>query len=151
MLKAATLGFAVARPWSNTERYDFILDNGHRSWRVQVKSAFYKTKNGYTFHATGHSRDKHYTADEIDFIAAYVATLNLWYVVPIAEFANKKCFAVRPPSRSSIYEKYREAWCLMACPKDGQCRKEIELERCCQRGTENVLTTCPKGPREIPQ
>jgi len=38
MLKAVSLGFGVAKPWGNGERYDFILDTGMRLWRVQVKS-----------------------------------------------------------------------------------------------------------------
>jgi hypothetical protein len=36
--KAASLGFGVARPHGDSERYDFILDSGERFWRVQVKS-----------------------------------------------------------------------------------------------------------------
>lgn len=36
--KAASLGFHVAKPYGDSERYDFILDAGHRLWRVQVKS-----------------------------------------------------------------------------------------------------------------
>ncbi len=36
--KAANLGFGVAKPYGDSERYDFILDSGERLWRVQVKS-----------------------------------------------------------------------------------------------------------------
>jgi len=36
MFKAAGLGFGVAKPWGDSERYDFILDNGHRLLRVQI-------------------------------------------------------------------------------------------------------------------
>jgi len=32
--KAASLGFGVAKPWGDSERYDFILDSGQRLWRV---------------------------------------------------------------------------------------------------------------------
>ena len=38
MFKAAGLGFGVAKPCGDSERYDFILDSGKRLWRVQVKS-----------------------------------------------------------------------------------------------------------------
>src|SRR5213592_1586521 len=38
LLKAASLGFGVAKPWGDSERYDFILDNGHRLLRVQIKA-----------------------------------------------------------------------------------------------------------------
>jgi hypothetical protein len=30
--KAASLGFGVARPYGDSERYDFILDSGERFW-----------------------------------------------------------------------------------------------------------------------
>jgi hypothetical protein len=36
--KASSLGFGVAKPWGDSERYDFILDNGRRLLRVQIKS-----------------------------------------------------------------------------------------------------------------
>src|SRR6266849_2935762 len=35
--RAAALGFGVAKPWGDSLRCDFILDNGQRLWRVQVK------------------------------------------------------------------------------------------------------------------
>ena len=38
LLKATSLGFGVAKPWGDSERYDFILDSRERLWRVQVKS-----------------------------------------------------------------------------------------------------------------
>ena len=46
MLKAAGLGFGVAKPWGESERYDFVLDTGNGFVRVQVKS---------TYVARGHS------------------------------------------------------------------------------------------------
>src|SRR5271165_2100902 len=36
--KAISLGLNVARPWGDSERYDFIVDSGRRLLRVQVKS-----------------------------------------------------------------------------------------------------------------
>ena len=36
--KAASLGFGVAKPFGDSERYDFILDSGSKLWRIQVKS-----------------------------------------------------------------------------------------------------------------
>src|SRR5436305_4792400 len=39
LAKASGLGFGVAKPWGDSERYDFLLDSGHgHFWRVQVKS-----------------------------------------------------------------------------------------------------------------
>jgi PD-(D/E)XK endonuclease len=47
LLKASTLGFGVARPWGNAERYDFILDNGQHLPRVQVKCTTTQRARGY--------------------------------------------------------------------------------------------------------
>jgi hypothetical protein len=38
VFKAASLGFHVSNPYGDSERYDFILDAGHRLWRIQIKS-----------------------------------------------------------------------------------------------------------------
>ena len=38
--KAVSLGFGVAKPWGNSERYDFVLNAGELFWRVQVKSVW---------------------------------------------------------------------------------------------------------------
>jgi hypothetical protein len=48
--KAASLGFGVAKPWGDSERYDFILDSGQRLWRVQVKSGCHHHNRYYTLH-----------------------------------------------------------------------------------------------------
>jgi len=41
----------------------------------------------------------------------------LWYVVPIAAFVSRKNLRFYPHGgRKARYEKYREAWCLMATP-----------------------------------
>src|SRR5205823_10292871 len=52
--KASELGFGVAKPWGDSERYDFILDNGRHLLRVQVKATdclrarAYETRATYT-------------------------------------------------------------------------------------------------------
>jgi hypothetical protein len=56
-----------------------------------------------------------YTEDEIDFLAAYIVPLDLWYVVPVKAFAPSKSLRFYPEGESlrGRYEKYREAWWLM--------------------------------------
>jgi hypothetical protein len=34
----------VAKPYGDSERYDCILDNGRRLWRVQIKAATPRVK-----------------------------------------------------------------------------------------------------------
>jgi hypothetical protein len=39
LAKAASMGIGVAKPWGDSDRYDFIIDAGGRLLRVQIKSA----------------------------------------------------------------------------------------------------------------
>jgi hypothetical protein len=110
--KAASLGFSVSKPWGESDRYDFIVDCAGRIWRVQVKSAHSSSINGYAFHACGNVRSRRYTAKDIDFIIGYVVPDDVWYIIPIAEFADKTTVKVFPSSRRrmSRFEMYRDAW-----------------------------------------
>jgi hypothetical protein len=45
--KAKSMGFCVARPWGDSDRYDFILDSGRRLWRLQLKSTEVLHSRGY--------------------------------------------------------------------------------------------------------
>jgi PD-(D/E)XK endonuclease len=119
MLKAAGLGFGVAKPWGDSERYDFILDSGEQRWRVQVKSTYVARTHSDTVHAQGHSggNNKGYTAEQIDMLVAYIVAEDAWYVIPVAAFAPRTMLALYPSGckkrNSGRYEKYREAWDLM--------------------------------------
>jgi hypothetical protein len=152
LLKAASLGFSVAKPWGDSDRYDFILDNGRRTWRVQVKSAHTSSLHGYTLHACGKVKSRPYTAREIDFLVGYVVPDDVWYVFPISIFGSKRAAVTVFPSsrrRMSRFEIYRDAWCLMACPNDGPCRDELNVSPRCKHaaglsGSGRNETACPK-------
>jgi PD-(D/E)XK endonuclease len=119
MLKAAGLGFGVAKPWGDSERYDFILDSGKRRWRVQVKSTYVARTHGYMVHAQGRfgGNNKGYTAEQIDMLVAYIVAEDAWYVIPVEAFAPRTMLALYPSGckkrNSGRYEKYRDAWDLM--------------------------------------
>jgi hypothetical protein len=83
VVKAASLGYAVSKPWGDSERYDFILDSGPRTWRVQIKCTESLNANGYQVQSTYTDQKKkgHYTSHDIDVLVAYILPLNLWYVV----------------------------------------------------------------------
>ena len=76
--KASSLGFGVAKPWGDSERYDFILDNGRRLLRVQIKATdslrahAYETRATYTI---GKGRAV-YSPKDIDFLVAHVIPLS---------------------------------------------------------------------------
>jgi PD-(D/E)XK endonuclease len=108
--KATSLGLSVAKPWGDSERYDLIVGSGQRLWRVQVKSTRYEGERRYSITARGCTAG--YTADEIDFLAAYIVPLGIWYILPVRAFAPSKCLRFYPAAENSCgqYEKYREAW-----------------------------------------
>src|SRR5438094_9985138 len=39
VLRAHSLGFLVAKPWGDSEKYDFVLDAGSKLWRVPLKTS----------------------------------------------------------------------------------------------------------------
>jgi hypothetical protein len=118
MRKAASLGFAVAKPYGEGERYDIVVCVDNVFWRVQVKSVlakypsrpYYrvKTSGGNGLH--GHTS---YSANEIDFLVAYIFQEDVWYVFPATVIQNRKTLCVLPGSKRSKFEQYREAWKLM--------------------------------------
>jgi hypothetical protein len=114
MRKAATLGFAVAKPWGECDRYDVVVRAGKVFWRVQVKSvlAMAPAKRHYRVKVTGNCKST-YTADEIDFLVAYIFPEDSWYVFPVAVVENRKVVCITPGSKRSPLEQYREAWTLM--------------------------------------
>jgi hypothetical protein len=115
MLKAAGLGFGVAKPWGDSERYDFILDSGKRFWRVQVKSTYVTCSPRYGINAMGgRTGDKKpYTAEQIDILVAYIVAADASYVLPIGASAPRLMFYPDGTHPGGRYEKYREAWELM--------------------------------------
>lgn len=117
LARATSLGFTVCIPWGDSERYDSVVDLGHGLLRVQVKSATRYAETRYRVRTTGASGTI-YTAAEIDFLVAYIVPRDIWYIIPVAAIGHRKGIRFYPharrPSRA-MFEKYREAWCLLAC------------------------------------
>jgi hypothetical protein len=114
MRKAATLGFAVAKPWGDSGRYDVVLRSSKIFWRVQVKSVLAMTPARRHCRVTTVNWLKvPYTADEIDFLVAHIFPEDTWYVFPVRVFENRKVLCIRSRSKKSRFEQYREAWTLM--------------------------------------
>jgi hypothetical protein len=117
MVKAAKKGFATAKPYGDSRRYDFIVDTGRRLWRVQVKSSSRLCKGAYHVSPNRHSsgRMMAYRASEIDLVIAYVVPENSWFVIPLKAFAPRKSLRLYPKGdpRGTMYGRFREAWGLM--------------------------------------
>jgi hypothetical protein len=111
---AVEMGFVVAKPWGDSEPYDFIV-NPRKSfifWRVQVKSAHVVGRDGtYSFGAHNGAR-RSYTEEEIDALVAYARPEAAWYVLPVRVVEGLNSLKLSPGSKGmrSKYEKWREGW-----------------------------------------
>ena len=117
MLKAVSLGFGVAKPWGDSEQYDFILDTGTRLSRVQVKSSSALQNGAYCVGAQRHANGNSiaYKTGEIDFLIAQIVPEDCWYVIPLEAILPRRTLRIYPEkdSRVGLYGKYREAWHLI--------------------------------------
>ncbi len=114
MHKASGLGFGVAKPYGDSERYDFILSSGKCLWRVQVKSTSYGVGGGYCVTVQGRSKGGRvaYTSEEIDILAAYIVLEDIWYMIPVEALQATKTLGLYPAGArkgAGRFEKYREA------------------------------------------
>jgi hypothetical protein len=132
--KVASLGFGVAKPYGDSERYDYVLDSGERFWRVQVKSTASYFGNGYRT-TTWRTGGKPYKNDEIDFLVACITPLDIWYVIPVRKLVPHRVLTLYPlrcGEKGGAYEVYREAWYLMApgaSPNSDPCPVTLPLVR----------------------
>ncbi len=114
MRKAANLGFAVAKPWGDSDRYDVVVRFDKTFWRVQVKSVLGKASRRKHYRlCTRDWQKKSYSPKDIDFLVGYVFAEDLWYVFPADVVANQTVMCLCPGSKKSRLEKYRDAWNLM--------------------------------------
>ncbi len=116
LLRARQLGFKVALPWGDSERYDFVVwMEGCVIYRVQVKGTGRLHRRGYEVqpvHTARGGRKQRYTAKEIDVVAAHVQPVDAWYLLPIGAVGRAKSLRFYPDieSRRPMWEEYREAW-----------------------------------------
>jgi PD-(D/E)XK endonuclease len=130
--KASSLGFGVARPWGDSERYDFILDNGRQLLRIQTKATnslrakAYETRATYT---TGKGRTV-YTREDIDFIVAHIIPLDLWYIIPVEICTPHPMLRFYPhrQAKKMRLEKYREAWHLLEPAESAKYSYGLEIQ-----------------------
>jgi hypothetical protein len=129
VVKAASMGFAVSKPYGDSEPYDLIVEQNGRVFRIQVKSVFTTSRWGYSISVARNRAHKPivpYSAQEIDFLAAYVVAHDAWYIVPVSEIAGLAHIRLYPEGAKrqdgALFEKYREAWDLLrlgaAIPKE---------------------------------
>ena len=126
LLKAEMLGFDVALPWGDNQKFDFVVwRRDGRAIRVQVKGTGRLHRRGYEVqpvHSTRRGGKKRYTKKDIDVIAAHVQPVDAWYLIPIEKVGRAKSLRLYPgiepkPLRKSRkvgkvarWERWRDAW-----------------------------------------
>ena len=124
LYQATQRRFAICKPWGDSERYDFILDNRPQPevhlFRIQIKCTDSLRAGAYETRATYEFAGRHipYTKRDIDFVAAHVVPLDIWYIIPVEVCTPQPMLRFYPhrQAKKMRLEKYREAWPLLDPP-----------------------------------
>lgn len=108
MVRAVEHGLQISKPWGEMRTYDFVLGRPGCFVAVQVKSTICEQGTGYCCTVRGGHTS--YPPGSFDFLAAYVASEDAWYIIPEAEIDGKQSVALYPESNMGKFEQYREAW-----------------------------------------
>ena len=131
-LQASKLGFTAAQPCGE-RAFDHLVDNGRRCWRIQVKTTAQPTRPGVYHFSCGHSgppsrpnsksdtaksrrnTKSPYLQHEIDFMALYIISEDIWYLVPWKALRGRSTVSLHvPPSKTrGNLAQYAEAWDLL--------------------------------------
>jgi PD-(D/E)XK endonuclease len=116
--RAMEEGLRAARPFGDPPGFDFLVySNGKHIVRVQVKTTTYDNNGWYNL--TLKTSGKPYKNDAFDFVAAFVAPVDTWYILPEKLIRGQAGLGLNPKSSRSQYDRYKEAWHLMRARKSG--------------------------------
>ncbi len=112
MSRAAALGLTILRP-NCPCRYDLVLDTGSRLLRIQVKSTATLRHGRYSVSCFSCDSRRRYNRHQIDFLAAWIVPLNLWYLIPVHALRPRARVYFYPSRRTGWSARFREAWHLL--------------------------------------
>lgn len=125
--RAMEEGLRSARPFGDPPAFDFLVHNqGKHIVRVQVKTTTHGNRGWYNL--TLKTYRKPYKKDSFDFVAAFVAPENTWYILPEKLIRGLVGLGLNPKSSGSRYDRYKEAWYLLRGEKPGV----IEINACAE-------------------
>jgi hypothetical protein len=111
MVRAAEHGLQISKPWGEMRSYDVVLGRPGYFVAVQVKSTICELGNGYDCTVRGGHTS--YPPGSFDFLAAYAALEDVWYIIPEETIEGMESVTLYPNNKAAKYEKYREAWHLL--------------------------------------
>lgn len=100
-VRALELGFLVSVPLMDY-RYDLVLDDGSKLWRVQVKYAMRSSSHStgsvgvnLAYETRQRRRVYTYSADEVDALVVYIPKIERLCWFPCEVFVGKKELSIR--------------------------------------------------------
>lgn len=119
IVEALKRNLHVCDPRGDYLPYDFVVDNGKRLLKIQVKGTKTASESGFKVTtAKGNSTGKKTPHDKgaYDFLVAVVLTdgNTHWYIIPESEVRNQMAvkFYINPTSTGK-FEKYKHGWDLI--------------------------------------
>jgi PD-(D/E)XK endonuclease len=106
-LAATVRGFTVSKPHGDNSPYDFILDNGSRLYRIQVKSTAFDRGGSYIFHLYSGAGRRIYTAAQVHFFALYIVPEDTFFIIPFTLLRGRKDFSL---SMNGKFKAFKENW-----------------------------------------
>lgn len=115
--RALEQGLVPSVPMGDNSQYDFLIDNGSKISRVQIKASSHPDNSSkvdrYNF-TLKHSNYSLYSAEDIDVFGLVVIPLRLVYIVPHTVVSDLTKTSVFPTNNStSKMEEFRERWDLL--------------------------------------
>ena len=108
-------GFVVSKPYGDNSRYDFIVDFDGILARVQIRATASKGGKGYRF-SNVYGKNKGLDKSNIDYLAAYILSEDIWYIIPISIIKNSKTIRINPNSKNDKFIQYKDRWAYPPCP-----------------------------------
>src|SRR5947209_15757006 len=118
-------GVTVCKPVGDSARYDRPIDRGPkfphdglgRFVSVQVRGALRKHRRYRCFHVNTvtHTHRRFLMPEDAAVLAAYVASKDAWYFIPVHLFAPKSHVTLYPglKSNKARFERWRDHWELL--------------------------------------
>jgi hypothetical protein len=125
-VRAMKLRLCLARPWGESSGYDFLVDQGERIVRVQVKSTIFKEgEEGYSCSLKDSKGP--YKKGSFEFVAAYVIPEDVWFILPEKIIRGMWSVGLYPKLETAKYREYQEAWHLLS----GERPRTVERIQAC--------------------
>ncbi|HTW85023.1 MAG TPA: group I intron-associated PD-(D/E)XK endonuclease [Candidatus Sulfotelmatobacter sp.] len=105
-------GYVVSRPFGENQRYDLVIDDGQRLYRVQVKTGRLRgaviAYSCSSSHAHRNGVQRPYFG-EIDYLAVYCPQTRKVYLLPEQEFVATAAHLRVSPARNNMVKGIRWA------------------------------------------